>query len=128
MYNEEMRRFWRRYTSERSDISMEDRKEILRELAFVEFIHPDYLDSFLEYLNEILSQLIMYYEDQKTVAFKQGELLHAKNKMIDQKMFVETDSTEGKNSGDDEGLEESFANIGERNVKDEFEAAYGKVE
>jgi hypothetical protein len=128
MYNEEMRRFWRRYTSERSDISMEDRKEILRELAFAEFIHPDYLDGFLEYLNEILSQLIMYYEDQKTIAFKQGELLHANNKMIDQKMFVETDSTEGKNSGDNEGLEESFANIGERNVKDEFEAAYGKVE
>lgn len=123
-----MRSFWKKYVSNTTNMSMEDRKEFLRELQFNEYIHPDYMDAFLAYLNDTLSQLIMYYEEQKTISFKQGELLKANMKQMDQKKYAETDSIDGKNSGDAEGLEESFADITQRNIREEFEAVYGEVE
>lgn len=97
-----------------------------------DYVYPEKRDKFLEYFMLIMAKIDAYYRFLMQREFKKGLNLAAtevREKARLEKMtrkYVEQDTTEGTNSNDVNGFEDSFVDgMDSLNIKKEFEEMYG---
>lgn len=118
--------FWDNYMR-LDNKTAEDKKEILMQLDFNEFIDPNRRAEFYEYLNRVFSNYTNFIKLKIIKSYKQGQhmgrlntLTNAQRAMVkqaSQSQYAEAvDSTDGPNSGDTYGFEESFQEVKEEDL------------
>ncbi len=125
---DEMDEFWKAYIHRGIGNTAEDKREMLKQLNFNEFIDPNNSEEFYEYLNRIFSSFTSHMRERISRAYKQGREMGRMNTLSNnQRMILKheekygkfseaVDSTEGPTSGDMNGFEESFMGAVDRKI------------